>query len=624
MNHDTIKEASTTTEGLPVAPSIGPVLQQANIPPHSTPVNARVIFMCVLAIMIGVIAGYAAQGLIHLIYFFTNVSFFGRFSFESAVARDNQLGLWSIGIPVAGAIVIGFMARYGSRGVAGHGIPEAMEQVLTNQSRIPVKMTVLKPLSAAISIGTGGPYGAEGPIIATGGAVGSVVGQFLRTTPGERKTLLSAGAAAGIAAAFGCPIAATLLAVELLLFEFRARSLIPVIFASVMASMVHARFEGSEPMFHFAGGLVPFATHSALLLYTVIGLIAGLGSVLMTHAVYGIEHLFERFSHRTGIHWMWCPAIGAVAVGLIGYWRPDMLGPGYFNLSYLLSDQVVLTAAISMCVLKFIAWTISLGSGTAGGTLAPVFTIGGALGAAVAIVMVRLFPDAGLDIRVAALVGMAAIFAGASRALLTSVAFAFETTLQPAGIIPVLCGCAAAYLISSLLMKHSIMAKKMATQGVRVPADYVADALDGVNVIDAATPNLVSLSPDQLVGDVQQWIHARSTGSQHQGYPVIDADGLLHGVVTRRDLLDPAASLDVTISRLIRRPPVIVYHDGTLRDAADHMANHGIGRLPVVHRKTRKVVGILTRGDLLTMRGRLLKSEQEANISVRFPFGRRQ
>jgi len=336
----------------------------------------------------------------------------------------------------------------------------------------------------------------------------------------------------------------------------------------------------------------------------------------MTRTVYTIEHFFEHLSEHKRVHWMWCPAIGAVAVGVIGYFRPDTLGPGYFNLNYLLSDHVVAFAAISLCVLKFLSWSISLGSGTAGGTLAPVFTIGGSLGAALSILFARLFPHVQLDPRIAALVGMSAIFAGASRALLTSAVFAFETTLEPLGIAPALCGCSAAYLVSSLLMRHSIMSVKMAQQGVRVPAEYVADTFASISVREAATASPITLRGEQSLREVRHWINSNQPGSQHQGYPVIESSGLLLGIVTRRDLLNPKSTPQVTIAELIHRPPVIVYADSTLREAADHMANHNIGRLPVIDRTSRKLVGILTRGDLLASRGRQLKIENEAKSTL--------
>jgi H+/Cl- antiporter ClcA len=615
-------EAASTTNGLPVSPSLGPALAQAGVPARATAIDQRVLWICVLSTFLGALAGLIAELLIHLIWLVTNISFYGRFSWGRPLLPITHASWWMIFVPVIGGVIVGLIARYGSAAIRGHGIPEAMEQVLTNQSRVPARMTFLKPLSSAIAIGTGGPFGAEGPIIATGGAVGSLIGQLLKTTASERKTLLSAGAAAGIAAAFGSPVAAVLLAIELLLFEFRPRSIIPVALACAAAAGLHTYFEGAEPVFAFTGPMLHAASEYGLLIYTLLGLIIGVGAVIMTKSVYWIEHHFEHSLH--GIHWMWHPAIGAIAVGVIGYFAPNTFGAGYFNLDWLLSDKVILSTTALLCVLKFLSWTIALGSGTAGGTLAPVFTIGGALAAVVAVGLSRLFPGAHLDLRMAALVGMVAIFAGASRALLTSVVFAFETTMQPFSILPALCGCSAAYLISSIMMQHSIMTEKMARQGVHVPAEYLADFLDQVVVRDVCAKNLITLRSDQVLGETRNWINSGVDGSSHQGFAVVDEQGFLCGVVTRRDIFDVSQSQERRIGEVIKRPPIVAYDDSTLREAADHMVNHDVGRLPVVSReKPGKLIGIITRSDLLRAHRRRLDDLHQARQSIRWPALRR-
>src|SRR5438094_327713 len=431
-----------TTEGLPVAPSLGPALLEARVPPERALVDARVVFICALSIVIAAAAGVVAQALTRLIGFVTNLAFYGRVSSVFVSPAANRLGPLVILVPIAGAVVVGLMARYGSAAIRGHGIPEAMEQVLLNKSRIPARVTVLKPVSAAISIGTGGPFGAEGPIIATGGALGSLLRQLLHTTAVERKTLLAAGAAAGMTATFGSPVPAVPHAAEALLF---------------------------------LGGL------------------------------------------------------------------------------------------------KFISWSISLGSGTSGGTLAPLFTIGGALGGLLGEVVTRSFPHLGVDPRIAALVGMAAMFAGASRALLASVVFAFETTRQPIGLLPLLGGCTASFLLSCLMMRNTIMTEKIARRGVRVPGDYAAGFLDQVTVGLCASKPVVTLNADDLLEAVRGWIAGHGQGSSHQGFPVVDAAGDLVGVVTRRDLLDPERQGSARVRELIRRPVAVAFEDSSLREAADDM-----------------------------------------------------
>lgn len=614
-------ESASTTGGLPVAVSMGPALDAAAVPRQPSLVDRRVVFISALAVVVAVAAAFIAQFLMHLISWITHIAFYGEFTarFDGhASPADNHLGWLVLVVPVIGGVIVGFMARYGHKAIRGHGIPEAMEQVLLNQSRIPPRLTFLKPLSAAIAIGTGGPFGAEGPIIATGGALGSFVGQIVSTTATERKTLLAAGAAAGMAATFGSPVSAVLLAIELLLFEFRARSIVPVALASAAAAGVRVFFDGVHPVFAMPNLAQPGGWDLAV--YIVLGGLVGIVSVGVTRAVYWIEDAFEHLP----VHWMWWPAIGAVVVGVVGYFAPRTLGVGYSNISHILSfghdDSLPFTLRMIafLCLMKFISWAVALGSGTSGGTLAPLFTIGGGVGAVLGAGAARLFPHAGVDVRVAALVGMAAMFAGASRAMLTSAVFAFETTLQPLGLLPLLGGCTAAYFASALLMRNTIMTEKIARRGVRVPAEYEADFLDQVLVRDACSSAVVSLAPDQTLGNVRDWVASAAPGTSHQGFPVIDGAGVLAGIVTRRKLLDPGQPADKRVGDLIVRPPIFAYSDSTLREAADHMVNHDIGRLPVVDRRDRsRVIGMLTRSDVLAAHRTRLRDTSESMPTLR-------
>lgn len=613
--HEHEVEAASTTEGLPVSLSLGAVLADANVLQRNTLVDQRVVFICALCIVLGICAAAVARILFHLIGFFTNISFFGRFSSQFSSPADNHLGLWVIAIPVIGGLIVGVMARYGSRAIRGHGIPEAMEQVLTNDSRIPARLTWLKPLSAAVAIGTGGPFGAEGPIIATGGALGSFFGQILSVTANERKTLLAAGAAAGMAATFGSPVAAVLLAIELLLFEFRPRSLIPVALASAAATATRMAILGFHPIFPMPNLMTP--SGSAQVIYVVLGAIMGVVAIFVTRAVYLVEDLFDLLP----VHWMWWPAIGGLAVGIVGYFAPLTLGVGYTNITGLLTGAHTMKIVATLCVMKFISWAIALGSGTSGGTLAPLFTIGGALGALLGAGAQTLFPHAGVDIRIAALVGMAAIFAGAARALLTSVVFAFETTLQPLGLLPLLGGCTASFLISCLMMKHTIMTEKIARRGIRVPAEYEADFLNQITVATVALTDVMVLLGTETLGATRTWIKSGVKGTSHQGFPIVDKNQNLVGVLTRRDLLDSEIHDSFILEDLLKRPPVTVYDDCTLREAADYMVNQDVGRLPVMSRKhPAKLVGIITRRDLLAAHRRRLDQSKRSEPTITIPF----
>jgi H+/Cl- antiporter ClcA len=575
---------------------ISPALQEiAPVRRPATLADRRLLVICILAMVLGLMAAGVSQILLILIQLCTNIAFFGRFTLENQSPADNHLGALVVLVPVIGGLIVGIMARFGSQAIRGHGIPEAMEQVLTNESRIPARIVWLKPLSAAISIGTGGPFGAEGPIIATGGALGSLAGQLLHVSAAERKTLLAAGAAAGMSATFGSPVSAVLLACELLLFEWRPRSLVPVALASAVAAAARTALEGgAEPVFPLPGSLP--ATGGMLAAYVLLGLVAGMASVLVTRAVYGVEDAFQRLP----VHWMWWPALGAIAVGAIGYMAPHTLGVGYGNITHLLSGEVGIQAAAFLCSMKFVSWCISLGSGTSGGTLAPLLTIGGGLGVVWGQAMRLMLPGVGVDLRIAALVGMAGMFAGASRAWMASVVFGFEATQQPLALLPLLGGCAAAYFASCYLMSQSIMTEKIARRGVRPPHEYLADVLDQVLVRQIASARLVTISGSTTLRGARSWLAQNKPDTLHQGFPVVDANGRLLGIVTRKDLSIAADDDSRTVAQLLRRPPIVVFDDCTVREAVDHMLNHDVGRLPVIRRAPLGgLVGMVTRGDVL-------------------------
>jgi CIC family chloride channel protein len=597
---------------VPVAPALNDTLAAARIPRKTILVDKRVVLISAISVVLAVAAAFIAQFLKALIGLVTNLSFYGHWSTAFSSPAGNHLGLWVIAIPVLGGIVVGAMARWGSAAIRGHGIPEAMEQVLLNESKIAPRITFLKPVSSAIAIGTGGPFGAEGPIIATGGALGSLIGQLLRVTATERKILLAAGAAAGMAAVFGSPVSAAILAVELLLFELRPRSLIPVALATTTAAGIRYAMVGSQAVFAMPAIATPGG--GALAFYVALGALLGAVSVGVTWLVYAIEDAFDHLP----IHWMWWPAIGGIVVGIVGYFAPLTLGVGYTNIEQIVAGNFTVQALMFLCVMKFLSWSIALGSGTSGGTLAPLFTIGGAFGGVAGYAALSLFPHLGIDPRIAGLVGMAAIFAGASRALLTSVVFAFETTLQPAGILPLLGGCAAAYLVSSLTMRDTIMTAKIARRGVRVPTEYAADYLDQVLVRDSASRNVTALKTSDELGEIRRWLASGEAKSQFLGYPVLDDSGNARGIVTRRELLDPAHPELARIGDLLTQPPLVVFEDHSLREAADHMVEHNVGSVIVATREApTKLAGVLTRGDLVTAHSRRLKETRDTDRHIR-------
>jgi H+/Cl- antiporter ClcA/predicted transcriptional regulator len=587
---------------LPIDNALGLEAASVIAPPEETTVDLRLATICAVAIVVGIGGGVIAKILISLINLITNISFFQRFDASPSTPIDNHVGAWVLVIPVLGAVIVGVMARYGSKAIRGHGIPEVMEKVLYGESRIPLKLMFLKPLSAAVAIGTGGPFGAEGPIIATGGALGSSIGQLLHITNDERKTLLAAGAAAGMAATFGTPVSAVLLSIELLLFEYRARSIIPVALASCAATSVRLLIITSAPAFRMGNIVEP--TWQALVFYTFLGTAIGVAAVGITRAVYWIEDKFEELP----VHWMWWPAVGAVAVGIIGFFDARVLGVGYQNIDAVLTGKILGVSLILLITLKFLAWSIYLGSGTSGGTLAPLFTLGGGLGALLGGAVASAAPALGISIPVAALVGMAAIFAGASHALLAAIVFAFEATRQPLGLLPLLAGCSTAYLVSITLMRTSIMTEKLARRGVVIRPDYAMDFMGQHPVREVMSADVVTLKADKSLAEVRTWFAARSADSAHQGYPVVTNENLLLGVLTRRDMLDPEhpAPEKTLLRDLVSRPPAVVYPENTLREAADHMVRSRVGRLAVVDRASGKIMGIVSRSDLLSVHERRL------------------
>jgi H+/Cl- antiporter ClcA len=426
----------------------------------------RIVFISCCAFLIAVSSVVIARLLLVMISFFDNLFYYGKISLADSHPDTSYWGWFSILIPAIGGLLVGVMARFGSPAIRGHGIPEAMESILTKHSRVPKRLAILKPLSSAIAIGSGGPFGAEGPIIATGGAIGSIFGQFLSVTNYERKILLACGAASGMAAIFGTPFSAVLLAIELLLFEFRAKSFAPVVLAATTATTFRYAFVDSHPFFAMPEIQPPDLTSFSC--YILFGIFIGFFCVIVTKSIYWIEDAFEKLP----IHWMWWPALGGLAVGLIGMIEPRTLGVGYNNITDALSGNITIELALILVIFKFLSWAIALGSGTSGGTLAPILTFGSCLGFVVGSMLHLYFPELHIDPHVMALIGMAALFAGTSKALLTSVLFAFEASRQSAGLVPLLVCSVMAYLVASLLMRDSIMTEKIVRRGIHVPHEY--------------------------------------------------------------------------------------------------------------------------------------------------------
>jgi CIC family chloride channel protein len=583
--------------------------------------SPRIIFLSLIAVGVGVISAVVALALLRLIGIFTNLFFFQRWGTTLVSPAGNTLGPFVVIVPVIGALIIGVMARYGSERIRGHGIPEAIEAILINGSRVEPKVAVLKPISSAISIGSGGPFGAEGPIIMTGGALGSMIAQFFHLTSAERKTLLVAGAAGGMSATFASPVAAILLAVELLLFEWKPRSVIPVAVASTTAAALRRYLIGMGPIFPtppLPASIGPAALVSCIL----VGLLAGILSALLTAMVYASEDAF----HRLPIHWMWWPAIGGLVIGVGGLIFPQALGVGYDTIGALLQGNVASRMIIGVLVVKSLIWSISLGSGTSGGVLAPLLMMGGALGGLEAMFL----PHVGLGFW--PLISMGAILGGTMRSPFTGIVFALELTHDINALLPLTIAVFIAHGFTVLTLRRSILTEKVSRRGYHLSREYAVDPLEILFVREVMRTNIVALPAGAPPAEIARSLRG-DHGQEHERrgqhlYPVMDDAGNLTGVLTRRDvqgairdIAAPASERDGqhrALAELIKSHPVIAYPDEPLRVVVYRMAETGLTQFPVVERDDpRKLLGLVSLRDLLRARERNWAEERRRERVLR-------
>ena len=564
--------------------------------------DPRLLNISAIAIIIGAFGTIAAWVLLNLIRLCTNLFFYQSLSFANRGPANHQLGLWVILIPVLGGLIIGLIARFGSEKIRGHGIPEAIEAILFGKSKMSAKVAILKPIASGIAIGSGGPFGAEGPIIMTGGALGSLIAQHFHLTAAERKTLLVAGATAGMTAVFGTPIAAVLLAVELLLFELRPRSLLPVIIACAVAGF-------TRPLLLEAGPLFPLQTPvlglAGLFSCLIAGIAGGALSALMSTLLYRIEDGF----HRLPLHWMWWPAVGGVVVGIGGYLEPRAFGVGYDVIGDLLNNRMAIEIALGLLLVKALMWLVALGSGTSGGVLAPLLMIGAGLGT----VLAPWLP--GGDAHLWPLVCMAAVLAGVLGAPLTAAVFAFGLTQDVNALLPLLLSTGVAYGFTVMTMRRSIMTEKIARRGHHIYREYGVDPLERHHV-DEVMSHSVTTIPGRLTiaAALEQFF---DTQQSHRSYPVVDDEQRYIGMVERSSF---------TASALTDQPIGTLFDNGqqrqtdlplalageTCRVVAARMATLQLERLPVVtDLKQRRVIGIISRSDLIKPSEKFYDEEQK-------------
>ncbi len=572
----------------------------------------RVIPISLLAMGIGVLCAFVALALLRLIGLFTNVFYFGRWGTAMVSPAGNHLGLFSVLVPIGGALIIGVMARYGSERIRGHGIPEAIEAILINGSRVEPKVALLKPLSSAISIGSGGPFGAEGPIIMTGGAFGSMIAQLFKLTSAERKTLLVAGAAGGMSATFASPVAAVLLAVELLLFEWKPRSLIPVALASAVAAVARRYLLGFGPLFPVPEHPL-FIGPKGLLGCVLVGILAGGLSALLTISVYASEDAFQKLK----IHWMWWPAIGGLAIGLGGLIFPQALGVGYDTIAALLQGNVTTGVILGVLLVKWFIWAVSLGSGTSGGVLAPLLMMGGALGGLEAMFL----PQEGVGFW--PLISMGAILGGTMRSPFTSVVFAFELTHDANVFLPLLVASVIAHAFTVLTLKRSILTEKVARRGYHLSREYAVDPLELLYVREVMRTDIMKLQAGSTLGEAQAILAGNHRPGQEL-VPVVNQQDILRGMLTLKELREPkehgAGAFEHKIGEMVSGELYEAFPDEPLRVVVNRMAEDGVTRLPVVERETGKLLGMVSLDDLLKARTRHMEEERRREQTIKFRF----
>lgn len=577
-----------------------------------TSANVRMLVLVPWAVAIGLVAALVAVALLDLIGFFTNLFYYGRVSFSFASPAGNSLGLLAVGVPILGGLIVGGMARYGSERIRGHGIPEALEAILINKSTIEPRVAVLKPVATAISIGSGGPFGAEGPIIMTAGALGSVVGQFVRVTAMERKTLLVAGAAAGMAATFNSPLAAVLLSVELLLFEWKPRSLIPVGVAVTAATVLRWQLIGANPLFPIPLSASP--TTVTILSVLVLGLVAGVASALLTQAVYASEDGFRKLP----IHWMWWPAVGGLAIGVGGLVQARALGVGYTSIDALLLTQLGFAVVVSLLIVKAAIWAISLGSGTSGGVLAPLLIMGGSLGALLAFVL----PGGSTGLFV--LVGMGAMIGGTMRAPFTGVVFSLELTHDFPAVLPLLVAALGADAVTVLLMKRSILTEKIARRGVHVAREYSVDPLEQIPIRSVMRTHVRPVAGDLSIEEVLRTTSQPDAGEI--GIALLDDGGTYQGFVSRSDLrkiVDLGGDPSHPVASVTPDVDLATYPDEPTRVGAERLSQVDGMALPVFERgEPSHVVGFITRETPFEARVLWTEGEQRKERLLGWPAAR--
>ncbi|HKS97301.1 MAG TPA: chloride channel protein [Terriglobia bacterium] len=569
---------------------------------YGVAMEPQVVRACVYSVLIGFIAGLVAQGLLELIYLFTNIFFYGKWSFAITYPVHHHLGAWVILIPPIGGLLVGIMVHFWEPTLKGHGIPEAMEAVLLGKSRVRARVGILKPIATAFAIGTGGPFGAEGPIIQTGAAFGSIFGQLVKLTPYQRRVLLAAGAAGGMAATFVAPLAGVLVAIELLLFEFRARSFIPVAIASAVATAVAVHFRGWAPLFPTPA--FAMTSMQELWLFALMGVLMGIIAIIMIRVLFWLEDWFDNFPLKPAA--IWAPVCGAFILGIIGYFYPQIFGTGYDTIRDMLNDRLTLGKLVGVSIAKFWALVISLGSGTTGGVFAPSLIVGGGIGAAYSMAWHHFFPHFVSDPAFYSLVAMAAVFGGIARAPFTSIIFLFELSRNPNALLPLVVCCMVSDAVVRLFSAESIMTGKLVKRGLIVLQDYSVPVLMRSRIEDVMRKEFTVIPADADVRTVVHDFPPDVAGI----FPVVEKDGGLVGIIEAHDLLKDDREHPMTVRQLARQGYILAYRGETVDKVTREMLRREAENVVVVESNgVSKPIGIATAADILKLRRWVLEEE---------------
>lgn len=556
-----------------------------------------------LAIVVGVVAGLGA------VAFRKMISGFQWLFFDGGASLFSFMGdYYVIILPAIGGIFVGLLVYFLAREAKGHGVPEVMAAVATKGGRIRARVSVVKAFASSICIGSGGSVGREGPIVQIGSSVGSTVGQWFKLHEDWIKTLVACGAAGGISATFNAPIAGVFFAHEVILSRFITISFVPVVISSVAATMIAQIFLGTQRMFP-----VPEYTMVSsweILLYCLLGISAGIVGFLFIRVLYKSEDLFDARKFPDYLK----PALGGIIVGLIGLYSyvyaSDPLSAGLFGVGYgadygsmdaVLSSDLTLGLGllIGLLALKLLATSVTLGSGGSGGIFAPSLFMGSMLGGTLGIVFHRLFPSITAPYGAYALVGMAAVFAGAARAPITAILIIFEMTMDYKIILPLMTAVVISTLVARGLSRETIYTMKLRRMGIDISRREEIALMRRITVGEVMSLDFPTVSPKMPVAELTHMLE--ETG--HHGFPVVDEEGRLCGVVTLTDIqaaISRGESAQLTVEDIATRQVIVAYPDQSVHDALAQFGGRDVGRIPVVERnEPTKLLGVLRRHDII-------------------------